>query len=64
MERIAAACQFGIKRIFQVDRHSSLMLANAFECLLSPNGPTDNHVDSVQTLQDGSTQQPLEEDTE
>ena len=63
MEGIAAARLLGIERIFQVDRHSSLMLANAFECLLTQNGSTDNQTNSVQTLHDGSSQHP-QEDTE
>lgn len=64
MEGIAAACQLGIERIFQVDRHSSLMLANAFERLLSENCSTDDHPDSIQSLQDGFQQQPLQEASE
>lgn len=64
MEGIAAPCQRGIKRVFQVDRHSTLLLANAFERLLAQIRPADSHPSSEQSIQDGSAQQPFQEKTE
>lgn len=64
MEGITAACQRDIRRAFQIDRHSSLMLANAFELLLAQNQPADSHPTSGQRIQDDAAQQSLQEDTE
>lgn len=64
MEGTSTSCQRDIERVFVVDRHSSLMLANAFELLLAQNRPADSHPSSVQTFQDSSLDLPNQEEVE